>query len=590
MIVAIMIITRRIISLNLLFVFSVLMSAQGFLRTNGKEIVNDDGPILLRSIGTGNWMIQEGYMMQSTNAGVNTHTQFRTKLNEIIGKEKTTEFYNYWLLNQFKESDLDSMKSWGFNAVRPALHYKWFTLPIEQEKRNLSGELDNTWLPKGFAMLDSLVAWCSKNEMYVIFDMHGTPGGQGKDANISDYDPKYPSLWESEDNQKKLVALWTKIADRYQNEKWVGGYDIINEPNWNVDGTGNDNGCGCEDNKLLWDIHQQLISAIRKVDTNHIIFLSGNCWGNNYAGVDNHSLLKENENIALTFHKYWNSNHSNSIGSWLEMREKYNLPIWMSESGENSNQWFADAIQLFEDNNIGWSWWPVKKSRLNNVMRVTTPQNYIDLIKAWEEGQTPLDPNKTYEAVMDYAEAQKTENCNVGRDVIFAMMHNGSSEVTKPFKKHEVGQWIQCVDYDLGKDGFAYHDEISENIHVGETKWTVWNNGNQYRNDGVDIGKINDVYYVGWTADDEWLQYTLDISEEGIYSVQLKSSGAESSVNILVNGKTETEIFHVTATGDTSEWTINEFNNINLPEGEVQIRIYFIKGGCNVKSFKLLSM
>jgi aryl-phospho-beta-D-glucosidase BglC (GH1 family) len=41
-----------------------------------------------------------------------------------------------------------------------------------------------------------------------------------------------PSLWESRDNQLKVIALWKKLAERYANEPWIGGYDIINEPNW----------------------------------------------------------------------------------------------------------------------------------------------------------------------------------------------------------------------------------------------------------------------------------------------------------------------------------------------------------------------
>jgi hypothetical protein len=35
------------------------------------------------------------------------------------------------------------------------------------------------------------------------FDLHAAPGGQGNDANISDNDKSKPSLWESEENQKK---------------------------------------------------------------------------------------------------------------------------------------------------------------------------------------------------------------------------------------------------------------------------------------------------------------------------------------------------------------------------------------------------
>jgi len=48
--------------------------------------------------------------------------------------------------------------------------------------------------------------------MYLILDLHGAPGGQGHDRNISDYDPAKPSLWESAENRRKTVALWRQLA------------------------------------------------------------------------------------------------------------------------------------------------------------------------------------------------------------------------------------------------------------------------------------------------------------------------------------------------------------------------------------------
>ena len=141
-------------SLSILTLFIVLSTfSQGFLRTQGIEIVNDDGPVILRSIGTGNWMIMEGYMMQSSSAGVATHTQYRDKLVETMGEERTDDFFNTWTENHFTKTDLDSMKVWGFNAVRAALHYKTLTLPIEEEQRNSDGTLQNTWLEKGLRKL-----------------------------------------------------------------------------------------------------------------------------------------------------------------------------------------------------------------------------------------------------------------------------------------------------------------------------------------------------------------------------------------------------------------------------------------------------
>ena len=148
---------------------SVAENELGRLRVQGQEIVNDQGPFLIKSIGTGNWMIQEGYMMQSTDTGIGAHTQFRTKLEQEIGEEQTTEFYQDWLDNHMTKADLDSMKTWGFNAIRPALHYKWFTLPIQDEP--VSGQ--HTWVDAGFEKLDELMGWAAANQMYVMFDMHG---------------------------------------------------------------------------------------------------------------------------------------------------------------------------------------------------------------------------------------------------------------------------------------------------------------------------------------------------------------------------------------------------------------------------------
>jgi len=86
-------------------------------------------------------------------------------------------------------------------------------------------------------LTDSLIAWCRSNHMYVILDLHAAPGGQGNDLNISDRDPSKPSLWQSVANRQKTIAFWQKIATRYANEPTVGGYDILNEPNWGFEDT-----------------------------------------------------------------------------------------------------------------------------------------------------------------------------------------------------------------------------------------------------------------------------------------------------------------------------------------------------------------
>ena len=563
--------------------------SQDFLRTDGKDIVNNQGPVILRSIGTGNWLIQEGYMMQSTSANIGTHTQFRNKLIESMGEERTNIFYDTWLANHFTKADLDFMKASGFNSIRPALHYKWFTLPIEEEHQDSNGVLQNTWLEKGFTILDSLVSWCEQNKMYVVLDMHGAPGGQGTDSNISDYDPSKPSLWESEANQLKLIALWKKIADRYKNSEWIGGYDIINEPNWALDGTSK-SGCGCKTNDALWDLQQRITKEIRTVDQNHIVFLSGNCWGNNYESFETHPLRKSDSNMVISFHKYWNSNTDKAIENILNMREHYNMPIWLGESGENSNNWFSDCISLMEGHHIGWSWWPVKKSRTNNILKVTTHKDYYDLIESWENNN-PLNADDTFKAVMQYAENHKFEHCDIAKDVIYAMIDQTLNNNTKPYKAHAINTDILCADYDMGRDGYAYHDTVSGNYHVDGGSRTAWNNGNWYRNDGVDIGNANGTPYVGWTDDGEWMQYTVAIPKEGLYHLELYSAAKETAciLNIEVNGKVIEDEIKVPLTLGETNWQVSNIENIKLPQGKIKLKLLIQKGGSNLLKFKIVS-
>ena len=117
--------------------------------------------------------------------------------------------------------------------------------------------------------------------------MHATPGGQGNDLNISDRDPNKPSLWDSEANQQKLIALWKTLAERYKDDPAnIGAYDIINEPNWGFDDPTNDkNGLKEKTNAPLKKLMMDITAAIRQVDQKHIIIIEGNGWGNNYNGV-----------------------------------------------------------------------------------------------------------------------------------------------------------------------------------------------------------------------------------------------------------------------------------------------------------------
>jgi len=465
------------------------------------------------------------------------------------------------------------------------MHYNLYTLPIEKEP--VSGQ--NTWLVKGFAMTDSLISWCKANHMYVILDLHAAPGGQGKDAAISDADPSKPALWESEANKKKTIALWRKLAERYVNEPWVGGYDLINEPNWSFTASGNQNGCSENSNLPLIQLYKDITIAIRQVDTKHMIIIEGNCWGNNYIGI----VPDWDSNMALSFHKYWSNNDQGSIQGIVNLRNQYNIPIWLGESGENSNAWFTDAIQLVEKNGIGWAWWPLKK--INSVvgpMTIVKTADYQTLLDYWNKGGTPPSVAFATSSLMQMAENAKTKNCIFHKDVIDAMFRQVNDSTTIPFKKHTIPGIIPATDFDLGRNGKAYFDIDIADYHVTTGTYTAWNTGYVYRNDGVDMEVSDDAasgsngYNVGWVADNEWLQYTAIVDSSAVYTVSIRygAPGSTCKMKVLLNDADVTGTISVPASGGYRVWANMEINDVVLYKGQQKIRILFEKGGINLSS------
>ena len=557
-------------------------TAQGYLRVDGKKIVNERGEnVLLRGMGLGGWMLQEGYMLRVNGQG--QQNKIRSNIKDLIGETKTQEFYDAWLANHTRKIDIDSMKAWGFNSVRLPMHYNLYTLPIEQEP--VAGQ--DTWLEKGFQMTDSLLSWCKQNGMYLILDLHATPGGQGKDLNISDGDTSKPSLWESEKNRQKTIALWKKLAQRYVNEPWIGAYDIINEPNWGFEDLANDkNGLKEKKNEPLKKLLMDITKAIREVDQTHIIIIEGNGWGNNYNGI----LPLWDKNTVLSFHKYWNYNNQASIQHILDTREKYGVPVWLGETGENSNVWFAEAIRLLENNNIGWAWWPLKKLGNNNPMQIPSNTGYEKILAFWNgRGAKPTEA-EAYDGLLRLASSAKLENTIIKRDVIDALFRQPFSEKALPYKLNEIvdNTIIYAVDYDLGRNGSAYFDTDTADYHISGGS-RGGNKGRTYRNDGVDIridSSMMDTYFVFNTSAGEWLQYTTSVVKKGLYTLKLSIRSSNSNGKIAITHNDEIVVKAKPVPLAQNGWNELEILKISLPAGKNVFRVTIDGGEIEMKDLR----
>jgi endoglucanase len=557
--------------------FSFNANSQNFLKTQGKIIVDSSGDtVLLRAMGLGGWMLQEGYMMQ-TAGFAGTQYQIRNLIEQLIGTTDTDAFYDAWLANHCRKVDIDSLAAWGFNAVRLPMHYKLYTLPIEDEP--IAGQ--QTWLTKGFVLTDSLISWCKQNNMYVILDLHAAPGGQGYNADISDYDPTKPSLFESQANQDKMVALWKKLAQRYVNEDAVAAYDILNEPNWNLPG-----------GTLLRQIYERVTDTIRAIDNNHMLLIEGNWFANDFTGLT----PPWDNNMVYSPHKYWSFNEPTDLDWILPLRDTYNVPIYFGESGENSNAWFRDAIKLFENNHIGWAWWPMKKiESISCPASVTKNTGYQALLDYWSGNGSQPTAAAAKSALMQLANDLKLENCRYQKDVIDAMFRQVQSNDTKPYRNHTIPGVVFGSDFDMGRVDFAYYDKESADYHVSTNNYTAWNNGWVYRNDGVDLEPCSDNvnttgYNVGWIETDEWLQYTVDVAADAVYDVNIRmASGVGSGrFHLIMDGVDLSTPQYVPNTSGWQTWQTVTVPNVILSQNDKKLRFYADAQGFNMSSLQFI--
>ena len=377
-----------------------------FVRVQGKEIVTPDGePLLLRGIGLGNWLVPEGYMFKFR--GASSPRLINNVISELIGPAEARNFWERFRDNYIRRDDIMFLKEIGLNSVRVPFNYRLFTL--EQHP--------DVWLDTGFDMLDRVIGWCREAGIWVILDMHCAPGGQTGD-NIDD-SWGWPWLFESPESQQRTADVWRKIAERYADETFVLGYDLLNEPipHWEEVQKYNDR---------LEPLYKKIVSAIRQVDDNHIIFIGGRRWNNRFDVFG----PPFDDKLVYTFHKYWTVVNDSSIQEYIDFREKYDVPVWLGESGENSNAWIDSLTTLLEKNNIGWCYWPYKKMDSDRcIVGFPRPADYdviIDYARLFGENfagkrKALPDPVKTRQILDEFLENSKFENCSVNEGYVKAL-------------------------------------------------------------------------------------------------------------------------------------------------------------------------
>jgi endoglucanase len=585
-----------------LFIAQIQVSAQTFLRASGSKIVDaNNNEVVLKGMGLGGWLLMEGYMLQ-VNGGYGQWQIKRDMFLQGATESEIETFFQNWRNTHTTAADISYLKSLGLNSLRLPMHYDLFLTSAQRTLRNdvIYGktpvttyvEALSTWYDQnllftsatldGFTTIDNTLQWAGANGMWVVLDLHAAPGGQGSQSNINDALVGL-DLWNRVDSKGRKIyqlvteRLWKEISNRYKSDARVAMYDLVNEPHGGVQ------------NATIKALYSQIIATIRANGDNHLILLEGNGYGNEYTGITP-DLFPGQTNLVWNGHRYWvtndpavkdrNANQLNLIANLVNFRAKWNVPVWVGETGENSNHWVAEACKNLNDRSIGWCLWTHKRLHGSHspLAQTASPMKvkYANIYTA--AGRTELISNVAF------------ANCIKQKDYEDAMTRMVNDATTLPFNgtRASLPGKLFASDYDIGKNGLAYVDKIFQKIPYDGPDW---NSGHTYRNDGVDIEATTDAtgngVNVGWLEYNDWMNYSVSVTQSGSYAVQFRvanGSNRSGGLSIKVDGTTIGSIT-VPPTGGFQTWTtVSLSQTLNLTAGNhvIQVLANSRNGGGNL--------
>jgi len=365
---------------------------------DGRLVDATGAPVLLRGVGLGNWLLPEGYMWTFEPPGPQSPREIEALLDDLVSRERAGRFWAGFRRLFITDADLARIAAEGLNHVR---------LPINA--RVVQAD-DGSLRPDGIALVDWLIERCRAHGLWVVLDLHGAPGGQ-TGTNIDDSPRGRPELFEDRRYQELTVALWRELARRYRDEPVVAGYDLLNEPLPNE--------YQHTYREQLVALYQELTTAIRAEDPQHLIIYEGTHWASNW------EIFTEvwDARSVLQFHRYWSPPDRPGIARYLEVRDRLGLPIYMGEGGENNLDWLQTAFQLYEDEQISWNFWPWKKiETFTSPCSIVAPSGWSSIVDyAAGKGPRP-DSDEAWGTLTDLVGALDIERCVYRPEVLNAIL------------------------------------------------------------------------------------------------------------------------------------------------------------------------
>jgi len=340
----------------------------GFVHTSGSALVNGQNqPLRLNGVNLGQWLMWEQWVMGG-DVLFTGEKGLKSTLATLVGTARVDQFTEDLRNNYVTAIDFNAIgtpsqgQGLGLNVVRLPFNHTLL------EDDNAPGVYKNS----GWARLDNALTWAENANLYVVLDLHAAPCGQ---STLFTSDPDSSNLWSADAGpacKQRTINLWKAIAARYANRTVVAGYDLLNEPDLPDASYGSQ----------LVTLYRNIISQIRSVDCNHLVFLEGAAYAKDF------SMFPANppqpidscggraySNWAYSYHRYeWDSAGANGEASAKSVAARDGVPLWLGEFGQDN----ADNVAKYVDRvNIdptlsGWSEWTWKAAAGNNAVNSVT--------------------------------------------------------------------------------------------------------------------------------------------------------------------------------------------------------------------------
>ena len=319
------------------------------LHTQDRNIVNANGTVVpLRGLNLGGLFVMEAWMAPLDSGGSpDTYTAIQT-LDSRFGVPTEQSLISTYQNSWIQASDLDNIKNAGFNVIRVPVWWGQFYL--------LNNHGQSGWRSDAFTYLDWLVSAAGARGIYVIIDGHGLVGSQGnnQDTGWQNQD----QYWSNGGDQGDTAWMWWQIANHYNGNSTVAGYDLINEPT------------DPPNNAAVITAYDGLYTTVRSADANHIIFIEGT-WGNwNWDMLPSPS-SQGWTNVVYSMHAY-PTDHSAS-GTEAEADKQvsdfnahsgWDIPGYIGEftDWDNNSSVWQYTVNDFNNAGLSWSMWTYKST------------------------------------------------------------------------------------------------------------------------------------------------------------------------------------------------------------------------------------